>query len=304
MVGIESLKELENFLSSRIIGQEEPIKTIANAVLRAELGLVSVNKPKSGMLLLGPTGVGKTEVVLALAEFLYKDLKRVKRFDMAEYQRQESLNWLLGGNKEEQGLLGDAIDELSEQGGGILLFDEIEKAHRSLNTIFLAALDAGRISMSNGKTKDLSGFYIFFTSNLGGSSAVQMVHSDYVTVKKHVERCAQNFFSLELFARFKEIIVFKPLSYEAQLGICKKILNLVSDNFSKILGKQLIIEEDVFNFLVQKGYSRDLGARIMHNVIDQEIGNALVTWRLNSANLEKNGKLRITLEHFKLVVRA
>lgn len=300
MVKIEYLKELGAFLSGKIIGQEESVKTIVDAVLRAELGLEGLNKPKSGMLLLGPTGVGKTEIVLSLAEFLYKDSSRVKRFDMAEYQRQESLNWLLGSGKEEQGLLGDAIDDLNVKGGGVLLFDEIEKAHRSLSTIFLSALDAGRISMSNGKTKDLRQFYIFFTSNLGGSSAAQMVNSDYVTVRRCVERCAQNYFSPELFARFDEVIVFNRLTYEAQIGICKNMLNSILEGLTKKLKKKVLVDDAVLNFLIQKGYTRDLGARMMQSVIRKEIGNAIVAWHLNAIS---NGQeeLKISLEHFKLI---
>lgn len=299
MARIEHLKDLESFLSKRIIGQEGSVKVIADAVLRAELGLKELNKPKSGMLLLGPTGVGKTEIVLSLAEFLYKDSARVKRFDMAEYQRQESLDWLLGCDKQEQGLLGDAIDDLNAKGGGILLFDEIEKAHQSLTTIFLSALDVGRISMSNGQTKDLRQFYIFFTSNLGGSSAAQMVNSDEVTVRRCVERCAQNYFSSELFARFDEVVVFRRLTYEAQLGICKKMLDSVLERLAKMLSKKLIVDDEVFNFLVQKGYTRDLGARMLQSVICREIGNAIVTWQLNS-DFKETDELRISLNHFKL----
>lgn len=300
MAEIEYLRDLEAFLSSKIIGQEESVKLVVDAVLRAELGLEELNKPKSGMLLLGPTGVGKTEIVLSLEEFLYKDSSRVKRFDMAEYQRQESLNWLLGSGKEEQGLLGDAIDDLNAKGGGILLFDEIEKAHQSLTSIFLSALDAGRLSMSNGQTKDLRQFYIFFTSNLGGSSAAQMVNSDYVTVKRCVERCAQNYFSPELFARFDEVVVFRRLTYEAQLGICKKMLNSILEHLTKRLKKKLVVDDAVFNFLIQKGYTRDLGARMMQGVIRKEIGNAIVEWRLNTDS-ESQEELKISLEHFKLI---
>lgn len=297
----EELKELKNFLESRIIGQEYPIKLIADAILRVELGFNSSSKPKSSMLLLGPTGVGKTEIVLSLAEFLFKDLTRVKRFDMAEYQRQESLNWLLGDNKVSQGLLGDVIDELNKKGGGILLFDEIEKAHKTLTTIFLAALDAGKISMSNGEIKNLNQCYIFFTSNLGGSDAAQMTHSNYVTIRRHVERCAQNYFSPELFARFDEIVVFTKLTYDAQLNICKKMLESEINYISTLLGKELRINEDVFSFLIKKGYSKELGARIMRKTIKKEIGNALVNWKLNSDFNNKNDYIDIFIENFKLI---
>jgi ATP-dependent Clp protease ATP-binding subunit ClpA len=300
MLKRDQLKKLEEFLSGRIIGQEESIKTISDAVLRAELGLRKIQRPKSGMLLLGPTGVGKTEVVLSLAEFLYEDLSRVKRFDMAEYQRQESLNWLLGADKTEQGLLGDAIDELNEEGGGILLFDEIEKAHQSLTTIFLSALDAGRITMSNGQTKNLSQFYIFFTSNLGGSNAAQMETSNHITTRRCVEHCARKYFSSELFARFDEVVVFTRLSYPAQLGICRRMLDGELDYLTKILGKKLKVSDNVFNFLIQKGYTKELGARMMRSAIEKHIGNALVNWQLNTKHNE-NDDITITVENLQLI---
>lgn len=272
MARVGQLKDLDEFLKNRIIGQEEAIGVIVNAVLSAESGFKKLQRPKGGMLLLGPTGVGKTEVVLSLAEFLYEDSSRVRRFDMAEYQRQESLGWLLGSNKEEQGLLGDAIDDLNEKGGGILLFDEIEKAHQSLTTIFLSALDAGHVTMPNGQTKNLSQLYLFFTSNLGGNNAAQMVNANSVTIKKAVERCARNYFSSELFARFDEMQVF---------------------------GKCLIVSDEVLNFLIQKGYTRDLGARMMRRTIEREIGNALVSWKLNSEPVGET--IRIAVENFKLI---
>ena len=292
-------EQLEAFLLDRIIGQEEPVKVIADAVLRAELGLRKPGRPQSGMLLLGPTGVGKTEVTLALAEALYKDVSRVKRFDMAEFQRQESLNWLLGSSKAEQGILGDAIDELNEKGGGVLLFDEIEKAHQSLTSIFLSALDAGRISMSNGQTKDLSQCYIFFTSNLGAKNAAQMQTTNYITVRRCVERAARNYFSPELFARFDEIVVFKRLDYNAQIAICKKMLEGELRHLKKMLGKSLKVDDNVFNFLVQKGYTRDLGARIMRSTIERELGNALVNWKMTGEKQETE-ELTLYIENFKL----
>lgn len=301
MVDLRSLENLQEFLLKRIIGQEEAIETISKAALRAEMGLKKAERPKSGMLLLGPTGVGKTEVTLALSEFLYKDISRVKRFDMAEFQRQESLNWLLGGSKEQQGLLGDAIDYLNQKGGGVLLFDEIEKAHQSLTTIFLSALDAGRITMSNGQTKNLSQCYLFFTSNLGASNAAQMMTSNYVTIRRCVEKTARNYFSPELFARFDEIVVFKRLSYDAQIAICQKMLEGELSYLTQKIGKQLIVHESVFNFLVQKGYTRDLGARVMKSTIEREIGNALVNWKMAKAE-ENTQALTLFVENFKLKV--
>lgn len=300
MARVIQLKDLGEFLLNRIIGQEAAVGIIVDAVLRAESGFKKAQRPKGGILLLGPTGVGKTELVLALAEFLYEDSSRVKRFDMAEYQRQESLGLLLGSNKEEQGLLGDAIDELNEKGGGVLLFDEIEKAYQALTTIFLSALDAGRITMSNGQTKNLSRFYLFFTSNLGGNNAAQMVNANSVTIRKAVERCARNYFSPELFARFDEVVVFLRLTYEAQLSICQRILDLELEYLSEVIGKSIIISEEVLNFLIQKGYTRDLGARMMRSTIEREIGNALVNWKLNSP-FEGSKPLRISLQDFRLI---
>ena len=293
-------KELKPFLSKRIVGQKVALDVISKVVLRAELGLKRIKKPKAGILLLGPTGVGKTEITLSLADFIYGESERVKRFDMAELQQQTSLNWLLGSNRNEQGILGDAIDALNEKGGGILLFDEIEKAHPSLSSVFLAALDAGRISMSNGETKDLSDCYIFFTSNLGAKNAAQMLHSGDTTIQRCVEMAARNYFSPELFARLDEVVVFKRLGYDAQIEICKNILKKELSYLNELLGKELIVSDNVFNFLVKKGYTRDLGARIMKKSVEREIENAIVEWKLNQDTDKNRDTINLIVENFKL----
>lgn len=294
------LRELEATLRKKIIGQEDAVSLISKAALRAELGLRKSGRPKAGVLLLGPTGVGKTEAVLSLADFLYGNMKRVKRFDMAEYQRQESLEFLLGGNRNEQGLLGDAIDELGEQGGGILLFDEIEKSYRSLSGIFLSALDAGRISMSNGETKYLSNCYLFFTSNLGAANAAQMVHSNYYTIRRCVENSARAFFSPELFARFDEIVVFKRLSYENQVAICEQMLEGEFKYLEEKLDRPVSITEEALYWPIERGYTRDLGARMMRKTIERELGNALVEFHLNSEN-NGVGEIQLTIEQSRLI---
>src|SRR5215469_5264571 len=153
---------LETFLRQRIRGQNHVIPRVVSILQRGELGLTKPTRPRGSFLFLGPTGVGKTEITLALTEFVFgKD--KLSRFDMSEYQTQESLGLLLGAKLGERGTLGMAFDRST---CGTLLFDEIEKAHPRVLDVFLQILDAARVTMASGETLDFSGFYIVLTSNI------------------------------------------------------------------------------------------------------------------------------------------
>ncbi len=278
--------ELEAYFNREIKGQEVITKTLARAVARSENGFSKQGRPMGGFLFLGPTGVGKTEITLALARFLYKENpeERVGRFDMAEYQRQESLDRLLGGKLGEQGLLGNAIDYIGGLGGGILLFDEIEKANSNLVTVFLGALDAARISMSNGETKDLSRFYMVMTSNLGSADAMRMENTPYASMRRHVMHQAETFFRPEVLARFTEALVFNRLTYETQLAVCRKFLDKEIAHVQRQIGRSVRVREEVFAYLVKRGYSRMLGARPMRSCIEKEIQNCVINWQLEQGH--------------------
>ena len=171
------LQGLENILSQRIRGQAHVIPRVVSVLQRGELGLTKPTRPRGSFMFLGPTGVGKTEITLAFTEFLFGADKLV-RFDMSEYQTQESLGLLLGARLGERGTLGMAYDKSPS---GTLLFDEIEKAHPRVLDVFLQILDAARVTMASGDTLDFSKHYIVLTSNIGvgGDFAHSTFHSSH-----------------------------------------------------------------------------------------------------------------------------
>lgn len=259
------------------------LRRVAGAVQRAEVGLAKSGRPKASFLLLGPTGVGKTETALALSQFLFGSEEHMVRFDMAEYQEADASSKMLGANKETQGLLGDALDKHPD--GGIILFDEIEKAHKDMTTIFLSALDAARITMSTGRTRDLSLWYLIFTSNLGSGDAIKMDNVPYATLERYVINVATDYFRPELFARFQEKIVYNRLPLEIQKDIATRLIIKEIQHIQDVLRKRfnssslsVLYEPALVAFLVRKGYNRLLGARPMRDTIERLMGDAVVGW--------------------------
>lgn len=275
------------------------MQRVAHAVCRAELGFSKPDKPKSTFLFLGPTGVGKTETALSLAEFLFGDRRALHRFDMAEYQGRNALARFLGESKVSQGLLGDAID--ATPNGSIFLFDEIEKADRDFLTVFLAIMDAARVTMTNGSTKDLSTSYLVFTSNLGCARAIQMDEVPYSTMERVVTDEAKHFFRPETYARFKHPIVFQKLSYQTQAEICRTYLDAelahVGGAITRRIGVpiQLTYDRSALSFLVDKGYSSLLGARPMQNAVEQHVGIVLSEWVLAQEAIPPTSSVRLHL---------
>src|SRR5690242_6636175 len=214
------LLELENILSQRIRGQAHVIPRVVSVLKRGELGLTKPTRPRGSFMFLGPTGVGKTEITLTFTEFLFGSDK-LSRFDMSEYQTQESLGVLLSGRLGERGTLGMAYDKLP---CGTLLFDEIEKAHPRILDVFLQILDAARVTMASGDTLDFSKHYIVLTSNIGAAEILHVQHSTQATMERHVLTRAQQSLRPEIFARITEKLVFNRLTYDDQLEIARLLL--------------------------------------------------------------------------------
>ena len=264
------LWELESHLRNRIRGQDHAIPRIASLLQRGELGLRKPGRPRGSFLFLGPTGVGKTEVTLAFTEFLL-GADRLFRFDMSEYQNQESLAVLLGGKLGERGTLALAYDR---HRCGTLLFDEIEKAHPRVLDVFLQILDAARVTMASGETLDLSGFYVVFTSNIASADVVGLQHSSFATMERHVLTRAQQSMRPELYARISEKLVFNKLTYDVQLEIARLLLAQELE-FLRVKGHRIEPAETVLPFLVRRGFHPRLGARPLRDVVEKSIGDAV-----------------------------
>ena len=264
------LLELETYMRSRIRGQDHVLPRVISILQRGELGLTKANRPRGSFIFLGPTGVGKTETALTFTDFVFGQGK-LFRFDMSEYQTQESLGILLGGKLGERGTLAMAYDKSQV---GTLLFDEIEKAHVRVLDIFLQILDAARVTMANGETLDLSEFYIVFTSNIGGADLLNLQHSTFATMERHVQARAQQALRPELFARITEKLVFNRLSYDFQL----EIAHLLLDDELKFLrdkGCELQPDGAVLPYIVRRGFHPKLGARPMRDTIEKLLGDAV-----------------------------
>jgi ATP-dependent Clp protease ATP-binding subunit ClpA len=267
---LERLRQLQPYLRDQIRGQNHVIPRVVSALQRGELGLTTVGRPRSSFLLLGPTGVGKTELSLAFTEYLL-GRDKLFRFDMSEYQTQESLCVLLGGRVGEIGLLGMAV---AKSVTGTLLFDEIEKAHPRVLDVFLQILDAARVTMASGETLDLGQFYIVFTSNIAAAEIINLQHSSFATMERHVLAKAQRTLRPELYARITEKLVFNRLNYDVQMEIAR--LHVARElSFLRDKGFDLTLGHSVVSFLMQRGFHSRLGARPLRDTVERHLRGAV-----------------------------
>jgi ATP-dependent Clp protease ATP-binding subunit ClpB len=267
---INKLQQLAALLPHEIRGQSHALPRITSAIQRGELGLTKPTRPRGSFLLLGPTGVGKTETVIVTTTHIFGP-GQLFRFDMSEFQNQEALGLLLGARLGEVGYLGAVRERAAE---GSLLFDEAEKAHPRVLDIMLQLLDAARITVATGQTLDFSGFYIWLTSNIGSAELMSLQHSNDATLERHVLTRAQQTLRPEIFARVNEKLVFHRLNYEHQLEIAEKFLTREIE-FLKARGHKLELDKTVMPFLVRKGFHPKLGARPMRDAVEKLVGDAV-----------------------------
>ena len=261
---LSKLAHLAQHLQERIRGQEHVIPRLTSALQRSELGLCKSGRPKGSFLFLGPTGVGKTEVTIAFTRYLLGP-ESLFRFDMSEYQMQESL-----------GLLLDSIASAHAKcAKGTLLFDEIEKAHPRILDVFLQILDAARVTTTAGETLDLSEFYVVFTSNLASTEVLELQHSTFATLERHVLARAQQHMRPELYARISEKLVFCKLSYDVQVEIARMFLEQ-EVTFLRDRGHVIVPDGSVLPFLVRRGFHPRLGARPLRDAVERFVGEAVV----------------------------
>ncbi len=271
----EKLLKMESLLEQRVVGQDEALQAISEAVRRSRSGISDVERPIGTFIFLGPTGVGKTETSKAVAEFLFNDEKAVIRIDMSEYMEKHSVARLIGAppgyvGYEEGGQLTEAV---RRRPYSVLLFDEIEKAHHDVFNIFLQILDEGRLTDAKGRTVDFKNTLIIMTSNIG-TSYIGDTSIPYEDRKRGIEQELKMHFKPEFLNRVDEIIIFNPLSKENIKDIVKLQLNLTAKRLRE-RGITLELTKKAFDFLVDAGYDPAFGARPLKRAIQKHILNPL-----------------------------
>ncbi len=272
----DKLLKMEDALHDRVIGQNEAVTAIADAIRRSRSGLSDPNKPYGSFLFLGPTGVGKTELCKALAGFLFDSEEHLIRIDMSEYMEKHSVSRLVGAppgyvGYEEGGYL---TEQVRRKPYCVILFDEIEKAHADVFNILLQVLDDGRLTDSQGRTVDFRNTVIVMTSNIGSSQIQAMADSNYNDIKRVVMEELKSYFKPEFVNRIDEIVVFHGLNQEQIKQIAKIQLDKLAKRLAKLDIKWQITDE-VLDFLAQVGFDTVYGARPLKRAIQQELENPL-----------------------------
>ena len=267
---VRDLNGLKSHLLSKIKGQNHVIARVCSVLERGQLGLQPIDKPLGSFLFLGPTGVGKTELTLEFTRYLFGG-NEVYRFDMSEFLHLDNVKLFMGDETGTPGRLGNV---LSQHQQGVLLFDEIEKAHRLIWDLFLQMLDAARITLNDHRTYDLSGFYLVCTSNIGSQRLLRPTRLPFTTLERAVISELYKFFRPELVGRFDEKIVFKPLSPDTQREIGQFAIFEELARFRE-KGFDLRVSEEAFEFLVRRGIHKAFGARPMKKTVQKFIGDAI-----------------------------
>jgi ATP-dependent Clp protease ATP-binding subunit ClpB len=267
---------LHEELARRVVGQEEAVQAVANAVRRSRAGLQDPNRPIGSFIFLGPTGVGKTETARALAEFLFDDDHAMVRIDMSEYMEKHAVARLIGAppgyiGYEEGGQLTEAV---RRRPYSVVLFDEIEKAHPEVFNILLQILDDGRLTDSQGRTVDFRNTVIIMTSNVGSPFILEHVRGDWALVETQVMHELRRQFKPEFLNRVDDIIIFRPLGTPE----IERIVDLQLKRLEKLLREKKITIEvtpEAKQLIAEEGYDPAFGARPLKRTIQRLIQNPL-----------------------------
>jgi ATP-dependent Clp protease ATP-binding subunit ClpB len=268
----EKLVRMEARLHQRIVGQERAVSAVSNAVRRSRAGLQDPNRPIGSFIFMGPTGVGKTELARALAEFLFDDERAMVRIDMSEYQERHTVSRLIGAPPgyvgfEEGGQLTEAV---RRRPYSVILFDEIEKAHNEVFNVLLQLLDDGRLTDGQGRTVDFRNTVVIMTSNLGN----ELWEGGRVATRMEVQRVLQAYFRPEFLNRIDEIVLFHALTREHIAEIVELQLQLVQERLAG-RGYQLDVTPEARQFLADAGFDPEFGARPLRRAIQRELQDPL-----------------------------
>ena len=272
----EKMLHMEQKLHERVVGQDEAVQAVANAVRRSRAGLSDPNRPSGSFLFLGPTGVGKTELTKSLASFLFDDENAMIRIDMSEFMEKHSVSRLVGAppgyvGYEEGGVLTEAV---RRRPYSVVLFDEVEKAHPDVFNILLQVLDDGRLTDSQGRVVDFKNTVIIMTSNLGSHKIQEMAGDSYEEIKAAVMNSVNQHFRPEFINRIDEIVVFHPLGQEQMAGIADIQLSRLRKRLQE-RDMDIVLSDEAMTKLIAVGYDPVYGARPLKRAIQQEIENPL-----------------------------
>ena len=270
----EKLLRLEDVLHERVVGQDEAVRVVSEAILRARAGIKDPNRPIGSFIFFGPTGVGKTELAKTLAEALFDDERSMIRIDMSEYMEKHSVARLIGAppgyvGYEEGGQLTEAV---RRRPYSVILLDEIEKAHRDVFNVLLQILDDGRLTDGKGRVVNFKNTVIIMTSNLGSH---EILNKDFEEAQTAVKELLKEYFRPEFLNRVDDIVVFKGLAREQVKAIAKLLLESLSKRLQHQVGITLSWTEDALELLANQGFEPNFGARPLRRLISHKVETAL-----------------------------
>jgi len=281
---VQKLVKMEERLHQRVVGQDEAVRVVSEAVRRARAGLQDPKRPVGSFLFLGPTGVGKTELARSLAEFLFDDEHAMVRLDMSEYQEKHTVARMIGAppgyvGYEEGGALTEAV---RRRPYAVILLDEVEKAHPEVLNVLLQLLDDGRLTDGQGRTVDFRNTIVIMTSNLGSDAILEFGERDRAEMEALVQRALRQHFRPEFLNRLDEIVIFHQLSREQ----IRHIVELHAESLKKLLherGIGLVLTDAALDALAAEGYDPQFGARPLKRTIQRRLQNPLAMKLLEGA---------------------
>lgn len=287
------LVHLEEILHEHVIGQDEAVKAVSEAVIRARAGIKDPNRPIGSFIFLGPTGVGKTELAKTLAEVLFDDERNMVRIDMSEYMEKHTVSRLIGAppgyvGYDEGGQLTEAV---RRHPYSVILLDEIEKAHADVFNVLLQVLDDGRLTDGKGRIVDFKNTLIIMTSNLGSN---EIMKAQGAMDREKIQQMLMNFFRPEFLNRVDDIVVFKPLQAEQIKEIVKLVLRELGDRLNKQLELTLTYTDEAVAFLAKAGFDPAFGARPLKRLIVHTVENILGK-KIVAGEIKNGDKVEVVL---------
>ncbi|MFK7048323.1 AAA family ATPase [Flavobacterium columnare] len=298
----QKLNDMEKILAKRVVGQDHAISIVSEAILESRSGLSKAGQPIGSFFFLGPTGTGKTELAKSLAEFLFQDENAIIRFDMSEFKEEHSAALLYGAppgyvGYEEGGLL---VNKIRQKPYSIVLFDEIEKAHSSVFDVFLQLMDEGKLHDRLGKEGDFSNAIILFTSNIGSDFIIESFQKDEIPTHAKLLEIMSRYFRPEFLGRLTESIPFRPISKENALKIFEIHLKKELIDLAKNIHINLIVSQEVKEFLAEQGYDAKYGARPLKGIIRGKLRRPLAK-KIVAMEYNEGDTVKISLKNGALL---